>query len=140
MLVKIKYREVKVHRKHSQNLGGAEKFTAGVTYQTFGSVECKPFRLPLGADENPAAKRRTAKIERALLEGATSPLWAELSDSLPPTTFKFFATQVGCRQVQDRSLQSRCRQETVPWRGWCSVGHRGSTRDVRLRYGAKDVV
>ena len=95
MLVKISYREVKVRRKHSQNLDGAQKFTGGVTFQTFGSVESRSFRLSLGADENSTAKRRTAKIERALLEGATSPLWAELADSLPPTTFKFFANHVG---------------------------------------------
>lgn len=95
MLVKIGYREVKVRRKHSQTLDGADKFTGGVTYQTFGSIDGKPFRLSLGAEEEAAAKRRTAKIERAVLEGATSPLWSELADSLPSTTLKFFANHVG---------------------------------------------
>jgi integrase len=115
MLVKIGYREVKVRRKNSQKLSGAERFTGGVTYQTFGSVENKPFRLSLGADEDSTAKRRMAKVERALLEGATSPLWAELSDSLPPTTFKFFATQVGY------NAQSRKTTAKLTWQDLCDA-------------------
>ncbi len=95
MNIKISYREVKVRQRNSQNLEGADKFTGAVTYQTFGNLDGKPFRLSLGADEDSAAKRRTAKVERAVLEGATSPLWAELADSLPPTTFKFFADRIG---------------------------------------------
>jgi hypothetical protein len=102
MNIKISYREVKVRRRNSQNLEGADKFTGAVTYQTFGSLDGKPFRLSLGAEERSAAKRRTAKIERAVLEGVTSPLWAELVDSLPPTTFKF---RNGCAVYQPRHPQ-----------------------------------
>ena len=93
--IKIGYREHKVRRPHSQNFKGDDKFTGAITYQTFGSLNGKPFRLSLGAEEEATAKRRTAKIERAVLEGAVSPLWAELADSLPQTTFKFFAGRVG---------------------------------------------
>jgi integrase len=95
VVIKIGCREVKVRRRNSQKCEGAGKFTGTVTYQTFGSLDGRPFRLSLGADEKVAATRRTAKIERALLEGVMSPLWAELADSIPPTTLKFFADHVG---------------------------------------------
>lgn len=115
MVIKIGYREVKVRRRNSQNLEGADKFTGAVTYQTFGSLDGKPFRFSLGADEESAAKRRTAKIERAILEGATSPLWAELADSLPPTTFKFFANHVGY------TGQSRKARAKLTWQDLCDA-------------------
>lgn len=115
MVIKIGYREVQVRRRNSQNLEGSEKFTGAVTYQTFGSLDGKPFRLSLGADEESAAKRRTAKIERAALEGATSPLWAELADSLPPATFKFFAIRVGY------TGQSRKATAKLTWQDLCDA-------------------
>ena len=115
MNIKISYREVKVRQRNSQNLEGADKFTGAVTYQTFGSLDGKPFRLSLGADEDSAAKRRTAKVERAVLEGATSPLWAELADSLPPTTFKFFADRIGY------TGQSRKATAKLTWQDLCDA-------------------
>ena len=115
MVIKIGYREVKVRRRNSQNLEGADKFTGAVSYQTFGSLEGKPFRLSLGADEENAAKRRTAKIERAVLEGATSPLWPELADSLPQTTFKYFANHVGY------TGQSRKATAKLTWQDLCDA-------------------
>ena len=72
MNVKIGYRGVKVRRRNSQNFQDEDRFTGATSYQTFGSIDGKAFRLSLGADEETSAKRRTAKIERAVLEGATS--------------------------------------------------------------------
>jgi integrase len=115
VLIKIGYREVKVRRRNSQNLEGADKFTGAVTYQTFGSIDSKPFRLSLGADEEAAAKRRTAKIERAVLEGATSPLWVELAESLPLTTFQLFANHVGY------TGQSRKATAKLTWQDLCDA-------------------
>ena len=107
MDIKISFREVKIRRHNSQNLKGEARFTDNVGYQVFGTVSGKPFRLSIGADEETAAKRRTAKIERAVLEGATSPLWSELADSLPATTFSFFATRVGYAAGQSRKATAR---------------------------------
>jgi integrase len=115
MNIRINYREVKIRRPNSQNLVGADKFNGNVMFQTFGSLDAKPFRLSLGADEESAAKRRTAKIERALLEGVTSPLWVELADSLPVTTFKFFASHVGY------SRQSRKATAKLTWQDLCDA-------------------
>src|SRR5260221_6470465 len=115
MNIKVSYREVKVRRRNSQNLEGADKFTGAVTYQTFGSLDSKPFRLSLGADEESVAKRRTAKVERAILEGATSPLWAELVDSLPKATVKFFASHVGY------TGQSRKATAKMTWQDLCDA-------------------
>ena len=113
MNVKIGYRGVKVRRRNSQNFQDEDRFTGATSYQTFGSIDGKAFRLSLGADEETSAKRRTAKIERAVLEGATSPLWAELADSLPPATLKFFATQVGYNG------QSRKATAKITWQELC---------------------
>lgn len=115
MVIKIGYREVRVRRRNSQNFEGADRFTGAVSYQTFGSLDGRPFRLSLGADEEAAAKRRTAKIERATLEGATSPLWPELADSLPPTTFKFFADRIGY------TGQSRKATAKLTWQDLCDA-------------------
>jgi integrase len=52
-------------------------------------------RLSLGTEEKNAAIRRTTKIERACADGPQSPLWPELQESLPPSTFKFFADRIG---------------------------------------------
>lgn len=91
------------------------RFPRSVTYQTFGTLDSKPFRLSLGAEEESAAKRRIAKIEHAVIEGVTSPLWAELADSLPPTTFKFFANHVGY------SGQSRKATAKLTWQDLCDA-------------------
>jgi hypothetical protein len=115
MNIKIGYREVKVRRRNSQDLQGDNRFTGTVTYQTFGSLDGEPFRLSLGAEEESTAKKRTAKIERALLEGATSPLWAELADSLPSTTFKHFANHVGY------TGQSRKATSKLTWQDLCDA-------------------
>lgn len=115
MDIKIGYREVKVRRHKSQDLQGGDKFTGTVTYQTFGSLDGKPFRLSIGADEETAADRRTAKIERAVLKGSTSPVWSELADSLPSTTFNFFATRVGY------TGQSRKATAKLTWQDLCDA-------------------
>jgi hypothetical protein len=60
-----------------------------------GSIDHQRVRLSLGTEEKNAALRRVAKIERALAEGASSPLWYELSEVLPPKTFQFCADCVG---------------------------------------------
>jgi len=114
-MIKISYREVKVRCRNSQKFQGDDRFTGALTYQTFGSLDGKPFRLSLGAEEESTAKRRTAKAERALLEGATSPLWAELADSLPQTTFKFFANHVGY------TGQSRKATTKLTWQDLCDA-------------------
>ena len=115
MDIKIDFRVVKIRRRNSQALKGADKFTGNVGYQVFGTFAGKPVRLSIGADEETAAKRRTAKIERAVLEGATSPLWAELANSLPPATFKFFASRVGY------SGQSRRATAKLTWQDLCDA-------------------
>jgi hypothetical protein len=104
---------VKVRRQNSRK--HKDTFTGSVTYQTFGSLDSNPFRLSLGAEEDSTAKRRTAKIERAVLEGVTSPLWAELADSLPPTTFKSFANHFGY------SGQSRKATAKLTWQDLCDA-------------------
>jgi hypothetical protein len=73
------------------------------------------FRLSLGADEENAAKRRTTKIEHAVLAGATSPLWAELIDSLPSATFRFFANHVGCNSRSSRATAK------ITWQDLCDA-------------------
>jgi integrase len=117
MRVKISYREVKARHHNSHAREGADKFTGTVTYQTFGSVEGKPFRLSLGADadEEITAKRRIVKIEHALIEGATSSYWAELAASLPPATFGFFANFVGYN-APSRKLTAK-----LTWQDLCEA-------------------
>jgi integrase len=105
--IKIGFREVKIRRRHSQKLEGEDRFTGNVGYQIFGTLGDKPFRLSIGADEETVAKRRTAKIERTVLEGSTSPVWPELADSLPSITFSFFATRVGYAAGQSRKATAR---------------------------------
>lgn len=134
MNIKINYREVKVRCRNSQNLEGENKFTGAVTYQAFGTLDGKPFRLSLGADEENAAKRRTTKIEHAVLAGVTSPLWAELIDSLPSATFRFFANHVGhngrsTRATAKITWQDLCDAYEIEMQRKIDNKQRGATRN-----------
>jgi integrase/recombinase XerC/integrase/recombinase XerD len=95
MQLNIRYKEVKVRRPNSGQFKGEEKFTGSVNYSVVGTMDHKEVRLSLGTDEKSAAVRRIRKIESAVADGSASPLWIELSESLPPTTFKFFADRIG---------------------------------------------
>jgi integrase len=95
MQINIRYREVRVRRKFSQKLEGEGKFTGSKTYAVVGTLNHERVRLSLGATEKNVAVRRIAKIEKAVGEGPYSGLWAELAETLPGKTFKFFADRVG---------------------------------------------
>src|SRR6267154_5107667 len=96
MLVNLRYKEVKVRRRNSHLYKGDDKFTGIVTYSVVvGAFDGERIRLSLGTEEKNAAIRRVSKIEKACAEGPQSLLWAELQDSLPLPTFKFFADHVG---------------------------------------------
>jgi len=60
-----------------------------------GSGERDRIRLSLGTSNGDAAQICLGKIERALAEGSTSPLWKELNNLLPPETFTKLAAIAG---------------------------------------------
>ena len=95
MVLKIRYKEVKVRRRNSHLFTGSDRYTGAVTYSVIGTVDGTFVRMSLGTEDKPVAIRRIAKIETACAEGSTSTLWSELEQSLPPKTFKFFAGRVG---------------------------------------------
>jgi integrase len=95
MLANLRYQGVKVRRHGSHALAGEDKFTGTVAYSVVGNLNRERVRLSLGTEEKAAAIRRVSKLDRAIAEGPTSPLWYELNESLPPKTFKFFAGRIG---------------------------------------------
>jgi hypothetical protein len=60
-----------------------------------GGGERERFRLSLGTGNGEAAQICHSKIERALAEGRTSPLWRELKALLPPDTFEKLSNLCG---------------------------------------------
>lgn len=95
MQINIRYQEVRVRRKFSQNLEGEDKFTGSKTYSVVGTLNHERVRLSLGATEKNVAVRRITKIEKAVGEGPYSGLWVELAETLPKRTFQFLADRVG---------------------------------------------
>jgi integrase len=66
-----------------------------------GSGERDRIRLSLGTANGDAAQICLGKIERALAEGSTSPLWKELSNLLPPETFTTLAGFAGYQPMAE---------------------------------------
>jgi hypothetical protein len=95
MLLKIRHSGVKVRYKNSHKIAGAAKFTGTCTYSVVGSLDELRVRLALDTEDEKVAIRRVEKIKTACAVGPTSSLWSELEDSLPPTTFSFFADRAG---------------------------------------------
>src|ERR1700736_6366745 len=95
MLANLRYKGIKVRHHGSHLLEGEAKFTGTVAYSVVGSLNREEVRLSLGTEEKAAAIRQDAKLDRAIAEGPTSPLWYELNESLPQKTFKFFAHRIG---------------------------------------------
>jgi integrase len=95
MICELNYKAVRVRRPNSHLFKGEDKFTGTVTFSVVGMLDHTPVRLSLGTEEKTVALRRVSKIERAVADGPTSPLWHELDESLPLKTFKFFADRVG---------------------------------------------
>jgi hypothetical protein len=95
MLANLRYQGVKVRRHGSHALTGEDKFTGTVAYSVVGNLNRERVRLSLGTEEKAAAIRRVSKLDRAIAEGPSSPLWHELNESLPSKTFKFFAGRIG---------------------------------------------
>ena len=91
MLLKIRHAVVKVRctRKDAAKVTGAE------TYSVVGSLDGKRVRLALGTEEEKIAIRRIEKIKTACAVGSASPMWTELEEALPATTFDFFAKEAG---------------------------------------------
>lgn len=70
----------------------------GKIYRAEGFVGGKRIRVSLGTRDADAARRVLNRIERALSEGAASPLWPELRTVLPPGAFPTLAVLVGWRE------------------------------------------
>jgi len=66
-----------------------------------GSGERDRIRLSLGTANGDAAKISLGKIERALAEGSSSPIWKELRNLLPPGTFAKLADIVGYQPMAE---------------------------------------
>lgn len=66
-----------------------------------GSGERERLRLSLGTANGDAAQICLSKIERALAEGSTSPLWKELGNLLPPETFAKLAAVVSYQPMAE---------------------------------------
>ncbi len=66
-----------------------------------GSGERDRIRLSLGTANGDAAQIYLGKVERALAEGSTSPIWKELANLLPPETFAKLAAVVGYQPDTD---------------------------------------
>jgi len=66
-----------------------------------GTGERYKIRLSLGTANGDAAQICLGKIERALAEGSTSPLWKELSNLLPPETFTKLADIAGYQPLAE---------------------------------------
>ena len=74
----------------------------GKVYRAEGFVGGKRIRISLGTRDADAARRSLNRIERALSEGAESPLWPELRTVLPPGAFSTLAALVGwLEQVEE---------------------------------------
>jgi hypothetical protein len=95
MLVQLSYRGVKVRCPNSGQYDGDDKFTGTKSYQVDGTLDGERIRLSLGTEEKSVAVRRVSKLERAVAEGSSSPLWLELSETLPRKAFSLFADRVG---------------------------------------------
>ena len=95
MRANLRYQAIKNRRHNSHKFEGEDKFTGTVSYSVVGTVGEQYVRLSLGTEEKHAAIRRATKLETACAEGPESPLWRELSDSLPRKTFKWFADHIG---------------------------------------------
>jgi hypothetical protein len=115
MLANLRYKQVKVRRKNSHLYQGDGKFTGAVTFSVVGTLNGKEVRLSLGTEEKSAAIRRVSKLERAIAEGVSSSLWPELNESLPPTTFKYFADRIGYVQHAGRATAK------PTWNDLCEV-------------------
>jgi len=62
-------------------------------------------RGSLGTRNQEAARRILHRLEMALMEGPTSPLWSELRGLLPPATYQRFAEHLG---ITDRQVPTWC--------------------------------
>jgi hypothetical protein len=89
MRLKIKHVAVKVRRKNSHKFEGAEKFIGISTYSVTGALDESRVRLALGTEDEKVAIRRVEKLKTACAVGPNSPLWSELEESLPVSTFRF---------------------------------------------------
>jgi integrase/recombinase XerC len=113
VLLKIRHAAVKVRCTRT----GASKFTGAETYSVVGSLDGKRVRLALGTEEEKIAIRRIEKIKTACAVGPTSPMWTELEESLPVTTFDFFAKAAGyVKQAQTRTATAK-----PSWTDLCDV-------------------
>ena len=74
----------------------------GKIYRAEGFVGGKRIRVSLGTRDADAARRLLNRIERALSEGAQSPLWAELQTTLPPNAFPMLAAFVGWHEQEEK--------------------------------------
>jgi integrase len=70
----------------------------GKVYRAVGCVGGKRLRLSLGTRDADSARRLLNRVERAVSEGADSPLWIELRAVLPPSTFPVLADLIGWRE------------------------------------------
>jgi hypothetical protein len=95
MLLKIRHTAVKVRSANSGKHEGKSKFTGASTYSVVGGLDETRVRLALGTEDEKVAIRRVEKIKTACAIGPGAPMWSELEDSLPATTFAFFADRAG---------------------------------------------
>ena len=75
----------------------------GKIYRAEGFVGGKRIRVSLGTRDADAGRRLLNRIERALSEGAQSPLWAELRTILPPNTFPLLAEIAGWHEQEEKT-------------------------------------
>ncbi len=74
----------------------------GKVYRAVGFVGGKRLRISLGTRDADSARRLLNRAERALSEGADSPLWMELRGVLPPDTFPALASLIGWREPTEK--------------------------------------
>jgi integrase len=113
MLLKIRHAAVKVRCTRKD----AAKFTGAETYSVVGSLDGKRVRLALGTEEEKIAIRRIEKIKTACAVGSASPMWTELEESLPATTFDFFAKEAG----YVKPTQTKTAIAKSSWANLCDV-------------------
>jgi integrase len=65
-------------------------------------LNCDAVRIrgPLKTRSSDVARRLVHRLESAMAEGQNSPLWTELQEQLPPSTFRRFAEHAGVKPKQ----------------------------------------
>ena len=82
-----------------------------------GTGERDRIRLSLGTANGDAAQICLGKVERALAEGPTSPIWKELSNLLPPETFAQLAAIAGYQPMAE-ALRHTWDELDSKFKGW----------------------